>query len=350
MATEFDPEEALARWKALEEEKWRGLDVYRASWKADGISGQEKLRLIKDWMTRVNEAQAEERARLLQQLRAAKLSLETTTDGWRLVPMKPWLEEYLGDAEEDEADDADAQGADVRAFDDPLLHLDMGLIKACTMIVAKSALPSWLARGWIELPYRRLPFQRRPRKSETIIARRPHTLAERGASSLIGAHVEGFSSHLGTYGMGGPGFFGLLLAPRGEVEEREYLVAVVWGAGEYLLLDRRVIECHPDYYASYHPWIRDEPRGGGAKEGEEEGGANELEAVLVGATVSAAAIEDDRLRISLVQGEIEHVLEFVKQDPRQPPLSHGQPRKAAFTAGSIADYIVFQPEQATLLV
>ena len=134
------------------------------------------------------------------------------------------------------------------------------------------------------------------------------------------------------------------------MEEREYLVAVVWGAGEYLLLDRRVIECHPDYYASYHPWIRDEPRGGGAKEGEEEGGANELEAVLVGATVSAAAIEDDRLRISLVQGEIEHVLEFVKQDPRQPPLSHGQPRKAAFTAGSIADYIVFQPEQATLLV
>src|SRR5262249_18648208 len=112
MANAFDPEEALARWKALEEEKWRGLDAYRASWKADDISGQEKLRLVKDWMTRVNEAQAEERARLLKQIRTAKLNLQKTTDGWRLVPMPPWLEEDLRDAEEDEAEDADAQRTD----------------------------------------------------------------------------------------------------------------------------------------------------------------------------------------------------------------------------------------------
>jgi hypothetical protein len=349
MANAFDPEEALARWKALEEEKWRGLDAYRASWKADEISGQENLRLMKEWMTRVNEAQAEERARLLKHIHAAKLSLETTTDGWRLVPMAPWLEEYLGDAEEDEAEDADAQRADGPAFDHPLLHLDMGFITACTLIVAKSALPGWLARGWIELPYRRLPFQCRPRKSETIIAGRPHTLAERGASSLIGARVEGFNSHLGSYGMGGPGFFGLLLAPHGAVDEREYLVAAIWGAEEYVFLDGRVIGCPPTHYASYRPWIRDAPQDGDAREGEEEG-ADTLDAVLVGATIGGAAIEDNRLRISLVQGGIEHVLEYVKQDLRQPPLSTGQPRKAAFSAGSIADHIVFQPEQATLFV
>lgn len=352
MATEFDSEQALARWRALEEEKWRGLDIYRASLKADDIPAQERLLLIKDWLTRVREAQTEERARLLKQLRAAKLTLQKTADDWRLVPIPPQElhRDAAGDEDDEDDEDNDAQHTDVPAFDHPLLHLGMGLITSCTMIVAKSALPSWLARGWIELPYRRCPFQDPPRRSETIIAGRPYTLVERGASSLVGVRVEGYHPTLGTYGMGGPGFFGLLLAPHGEVDEREYLVAAVWGAGEYLLLDGRVVECHPDYYASYHPWIRDEPRGGDAGQGEEERGADELEAVLVGASIGAAAIEDDWLRISLVQGGIEHVLEFVKQDPRQPPLSRGQPRKAAFTAGSIADYVVFQPEQAILLV
>jgi hypothetical protein len=149
--------------------------------------------------------------------------------------------------------------------------------------------------------------------------------------------------------MGGPGFFGLLLAPHGEVGEREYLVAAIWGAEEYLFLDGRIIGCPPRYYASHRPWVRDEPRGGDAREGE-EGGAGELEMVLVGATIGAVDIENERLRISLVQGGIEHVLEVVKQDPRQPPQGRGQPRKAEFTARSIADFIVFQPEQAILLV
>lgn len=348
MANAFDSEEALARWRDLEKEKWRDYAVQRASWKADHLSQQEKLRLVKVWSNRVNQAQAEERACILKSVRAAGLNLQKTNDGWRLVPMSPWLEKELREAEEAEAEDAEAQRTDVYAFDYPLLHLGRGYITACTLIVAKSALPSWLARGWIEFPYRRLPFQPRPRKSETIIAGRPHSLAERSASSLIGARVEGFHSSLGTYGMGGPGFFGFLLAPHGEVGEREYLVAAIWGAEEYLFLDGRVIGCSPKYYASHRPWIRDEPRGGEAREGER--GAGELEAVLVGATIGAVDIENDRLSISLVQGGIEHVLEVVKQDPRQPPQGRGQPRKAAFNAGSIADYIVFQPEHAILLV
>ena len=143
-----------------------------------------------------------------------------------------------------------AQSSDNPAFDHPLLHLNMGFIQSCTLIVEKSALPSWLARGWIELPYRRLPFQLALRKGETIIAGRPHTLAERGAASIIGARVEGYHLTLGSYGMGGAGFFGLLLPPHGAVAEREYLVAAVWGAEEYVFLDGRIIGCHPNDYGS----------------------------------------------------------------------------------------------------
>lgn len=350
MTNEFDPEQALARWRALEEEKWRGLEEYRAGLKTDNLTGHEKLRLRKEWLTRVSKAQAGERAHLLKQLRAAKLWLQKTTDGWSLVPMPPWLEDLHREAEEDEAEEDEAQHANNPAFDHPLLHLDMGLIKACTLIVAKSALPTWVARGWIELPYRRLPFQDPPRKDETIIAGRPHTLVERGATSLIGVRVEGYHASLGTYGMGGPGFFGLLLPSHGAVAEREYLVAAVWGAEEHLLLDGRVIGCHPNHYAVYRPWMRDELRAGDALEGEEEEQADELETVLVGATIGPVDSEDDRLRISLVQRGIEHVLEFIKQDPRQPPMGNGELHKAAFTAGTIADYVVFQPEKAILLV
>ena len=83
---------------------------------------------------------------------------------------------------------------------------------------------------------------------------------------------------------------------------------------------------------------------------EEKGRTYELEAVLVGATIEGVEIEDDRLRISLAQRGSNHLLEFVKQDPRQPPMADGSPHNVAFTAGSIADYVVFQPERATLLV
>ena len=56
-------------------------------------------------MTRVREAQSEERTRLLKQIHTAGLSLQKTTDGWSLVPMPQWLEEYLPKAEEDDAAD-----------------------------------------------------------------------------------------------------------------------------------------------------------------------------------------------------------------------------------------------------
>ncbi len=46
----------------------------------------------------------------------------------------------------------------------------------------------------------------------------------------------------------------------------------------------------------------------------------------------------------------EQPMRALGQDPRQPPRGNGEPHKAAFTAGTIADYVVFQPEQAILLV
>jgi hypothetical protein len=214
----------------------------------------------------------------------------------------------------------------------------MGLIEACTLIVPKASLPIWTAEGWVELPGY-ADFLYAAGEDEMVIARRPDTLATRGAAELMGAEIAGWCNFLGTYGMGGPGFFGLLLPPRAEAAYREYLVFAVWGAEEYILLDGRVLGTHPRYRDRYVPWLAS---------GDE--GRATLDAVLMGARIEAAELVDDHLRMTLSQGGRSHVLECVRNDPRLPPFGGGGPREPAYKEGVIADYLVFQPENAVLWV
>src|SRR5689334_6401501 len=129
----------------------------------------------------------------------------------------------------DEVDEVDDEEDPL--YRHPLVHLDMGLIDACTQIVPKAMLSTWTAEGWVELPGY-LDFQYAAGDDETVIATRPDTLATRGAAALVGVEIAGWSTILGTYGMGGPGFFGLLLPPRSgtAIVYREYLVFAAWGA------------------------------------------------------------------------------------------------------------------------
>jgi hypothetical protein len=224
-------------------------------------------------------------------------------------------------------------------YNHPLLHLGMGLIEACTMIVLRTSLPGWTAEGWTELlGYR--DFMYIPEESETVIARRPDTLAIRGVADILGVRIEGYSPILGSYGMGGPGFFGILLQRRGTAAYREYLVTAVWGAEEYLLLDNRVVGAHPRYHEEYHPWLGITG----------EGRHSELDAVLIGASIASVEVNGEQLRMVLVQQGTDHILEFGRHDERLPPMGSGIARKVAFTEGTITDRMVFQPENAILWV
>ncbi|MGA7733054.1 MAG: hypothetical protein WCD37_17485, partial [Chloroflexia bacterium] len=64
----------------------------------------------------------------------------------------------------------------------------------------------------------------------------PKTLREVGAGRIVGREVIRWLSSLGSYGMGGPGFFGLRLAAAGDYLE-EWLALRLWGADNWLLLD-----------------------------------------------------------------------------------------------------------------
>lgn len=83
----------------------------------------------------------------------------------------------------------------------------------------------WLERGWVRGPCYvgwASPFV-------VHLMNRPRTLPEAGSAQLIGVHILDYSLHLGSYGMGGPGFFGLLLEPEEGERYSEYLVYTVWG-------------------------------------------------------------------------------------------------------------------------
>jgi hypothetical protein len=66
--------------------------------------------------------------------------------------------------------------------------------------------------------------------------RRPPRLREVGLVRVLGRRVVAWGSNYGSYGMGGPGFFGMELEAR-EPWPGEHLVLTLWAAAEWLILD-----------------------------------------------------------------------------------------------------------------
>lgn len=62
---------------------------------------------------------------------------------------------------------------------------------------------------------------------------------------VIERKVLQWSPYCGTYGDGGPGFFGILLEKQGEYPQ-EWLILRLWGADNWLEMDGRMIETPPN--------------------------------------------------------------------------------------------------------
>ena len=116
---------------------------------------------------------------------------------------------------------------------------------------------------------------------------RPQTLAEVGFERITGRKVTGWSASLGSYGMGGPGFFGLNLAGKGEYPD-EWLVLRVWGAGCWLCWTAGGSEAHPNQYHVQEPLYSN------FGPGEDWDRVTDK---VVGATLRSAVVEDGSLGI-----------------------------------------------------
>jgi len=107
----------------------------------------------------------------------------------------------------------------------------------------------------------------------------PEAHAER---EVCGRRIDEVLTYLGTYGMGGAGFFGLRL-------EQEWLVVAIWGAGEWISIDGMPVEDHVfDDHERPRPWISD--------------GDDNLSPVLIGAEITSLQLNQRSMQMSFSNG------------------------------------------------
>lgn len=116
--------------------------------------------------------------------------------------------------------------------------------------------------------------------------------------------VDEVETIVGTYGMGGPGFFGLRFG-------EEWLVISIWGASDWILVDGRLVRDH--FYerdGRSTPWIHKKD--------------DRLTPYLLGTTITILEIQKHRLTICFSNGA---VLE-IDDTPERRPIFEGakQPR------------------------
>jgi hypothetical protein len=102
--------------------------------------------------------------------------------------------------------------------------------------------------------------------------------------ALLDRPVDEVTTIVGTYGMGGPGFFGLRLG-------EEWLVISIWGASDWILVDGRLVR--DSYYERNGrdtPWIHEQENG--------------LMPYLIGATITMLEIQKHNLTICFSNGAV----------------------------------------------
>lgn len=221
------------------------------------------------------------------------------------------------------------------------VNLKIGDIAQYSMVIKKDDLSYWKDLGWEE--YKEIDLRKGDedayllygelnKEVETLIFNRPILLKDTLKEKITGKTILEINSRLGTYGMGGPGFFGLLL------ESNEYVVYSVWNAGNYVFVNDRIVECSLDCYYKAKPWISNF--------------SNlvwdDLTDYIVGSTIIDYTIGDEACKLQLQKGTKNIEIQFVRND-KKIPRKAGRFR-TAFKDGKIGDYIVFQHKDGTLIV
>jgi hypothetical protein len=138
-----------------------------------------------------------------------------------------------------------------------------------------------------------------------------------GPKRILGRKIIDASPFLGSYGMGGAGFFGLCLKDDGYRPE-EWLVLTLWGSDSWLLLDGRVLNCYPLDSKKYKPWVTStffsEQR-------------ETISKLFTGFTVEEFELNDRNFWMVLgKRGTKDRVLELPLKLSKLPPYGNGEPR------------------------
>lgn len=123
---------------------------------------------------------------------------------------------------------------------------------------------------------------------------------------VVGRQVDELKTRVGTYGMGGPGFFGLRLG-------NEWLVVAIWGAGEWIRANGVLVEdFFNEHYDRPKPWID--------KDGDR------LSSSVVGTEISSFEIKRHSMSISLSNG----MSLMIDETAEHRPIHEGSKEPRAF--------------------
>lgn len=137
------------------------------------------------------------------------------------------------------------------------------------------------------------------------------------ASQVVGRNVDEILTHVGTYGMGGPGFFGIRLG-------KEWLTIAIWGAGEWITVDSLLIQdMFFGRYGRPEPWISEK--------------GDRLSAALVGSTITAIDVKPRSLIISFSNG----MSMSINEAPDYRPIFEGSKQPRRFVDGDDLRDVVF---------
>lgn len=206
------------------------------------------------------------------------------------------------------------------------LDLNLGIVKENFVVVNRKDIKLWKNRGFERI--KRYPiFLYRPKLSEVVMLSKPLNINQFGIDSLKNSKIVDICTYLGTYGMGGPGFVGFKL--QGYFGIR-WLVYCIWSAGESILVDNRIMQCHPKYNEKYHPYI-DIQKG--------ESSLKDFKELINGWQIKDLILDDTNITITLLDNlKHEHTIftaQFCNKFPEQGGT--GKKRKS-FENGKMSDY------------
>lgn len=117
------------------------------------------------------------------------------------------------------------------------LNLPIPEIEQYSLIVPISELSAYQKHGWKTYQEIGLPAGNEEawmlygdfyKESQVLLFNKPESISEVDSTRLIGRIITEIKKYIGTYGMGGPGYFGILL------DDDEYLVFTLWSADRYV--------------------------------------------------------------------------------------------------------------------
>ena len=206
----------------------------------------------------------------------------------------------------------------------PYLKLNMGLVNENFTVIKKKDLKLWEERGFQKI--RKFPiFLYKPNPAEVIMLGKPLTISEFGTENLIHSKISDYTPYMGTYGMGGAGFFGLKLEGAFGIR---WLVYCIWSAGEHILLDDKIIECHSDFWEKYHPWLTN-----GTRQEYEQTHEN-FKNLLSGLEILNIDLQEHALKIRLSGN---HVLETYQKSDKFPEQAGTGKKRLSYETGIMSD-------------